>query len=182
MLPEKALKPYLLILSLLFVASFLVGVVVVPAAKAQAATIYQAIAEALGELPGGSLFVQILMHNFIAALLIIVLGSFFGIIPVLAICGNGFVLGLVFRLAADTVGYAEASVRILPHGLLEIPALLISSAYGLWIGVNAIRRVRKIESEPLGNQMRYALRRFLVIVLPLLIVAAAIETALILMQ
>jgi uncharacterized membrane protein SpoIIM required for sporulation len=92
------------------------------------------------------------------------MGSFFGIIPVPAIGGNGFVLGVVFRLAADTMGYAEGSVCILPHGPLEIPALLISAAYGLWIGVNALRRVRKMESVRIGNQLRYALRRFLVIV------------------
>jgi stage II sporulation protein M len=91
------------------------------------------------------------MHNFIAARLIIVLGSFFGIIPVLAIGHNGFVLGAVFRLATDTMGYVEASVCILPHGLLEIPALLISAAYGLWIGVNALRRVPRWRAYGLEN-------------------------------
>jgi stage II sporulation protein M len=182
MLPEKALKPYLLILSLLFAASLLAGAVAAPSLRNEVAKIYQAIAEALGGLPDGALFFNVLVHNMIAAFLIIISGFFFGIILVLAIGGNGFVLGVVFRLAADTMGYAEAAARVLPHGLLEIPALLIAASYGLWLGVNILRRIRGKETEPVGPQVKHALKRYIVVVVPLLVVAAGIVTVLILME
>jgi hypothetical protein len=44
---EKVLQPYLLILSLLFAMSFLVGAIVAPSAKMEAAKIYQAIADGI---------------------------------------------------------------------------------------------------------------------------------------
>jgi stage II sporulation protein M len=182
MLPERALKPYLLILSLLFAASLLTGAVVAPLAKTAAEEITKAIREALGDLPGGALFYNILVHDMIAAFLIIILGVSFGIIPVPSIGGNGFVLGVVFRLAADTMGYAEAAARILPHGLLEIPALLIAASYGLWLGANVLQRIRGKETEPVGAQMKHALKRYVIVVVPLLVVAAGIETVLILVQ
>jgi stage II sporulation protein M len=69
---------------------------------------------------------------------------------------------------------------VLPHGVVEIPALLIAASYGLWIGVMVVRRMRGKESTHLRVHIQHALRRYLVVVFPLLTVAAAIETALIL--
>ena len=77
------------------------------------------------------------------------------------------------------MGYPKAVLIQLPHGIFKIPALLISAAYGLWLGVMVVRRMRGKESTPLRFHIRHALRQFLAIVFPLLIVAAAIETALI---
>jgi uncharacterized membrane protein SpoIIM required for sporulation len=68
---------------------------------------------------------------------------------------------------------------VFPHGVFEIPALLISSSYGPWLGVMVIRRMRGKESTPLRFHIVHAFQRYLAVVFPLLIVAAAVETALI---
>ena len=73
-----------------------------------------------------------------------------------------------------------AALKVLPHGLFELPAILIAASYGLWLGVMAVRRMRGKESTLLRFHIEHAFRRYFAIVFPLLIVAAAIETALIL--
>jgi Stage II sporulation protein M len=87
----------------------------------------------------GSLFFFILLHNVVASLLLVGLGLLFGIIPTMAICSNGFILGVVYRQAAETFGHTNAAIKMLPHGIFEIPALLIASSYGLWLGVTVVQ-------------------------------------------
>ena len=61
-----------------------------------------------------------------------------------------------------------------------IPALLLAASYGLWLGVMTVQRMRGKESTLLRFQIEHAFRRYFAVVFPLLVVAAAIETALIL--
>jgi stage II sporulation protein M len=103
-----------------------------------------------------------------------------GIIPTFAIGANGFVLGVVYRQTAEVMGYSKAALKVLPHGVFELPALLIAASYGLWLGVMVVRRMRGKESTLLRFNIEHAIRRYFTIVFSLLIVAAAIETALIL--
>ena len=140
-------------------------------------------------LAGGALFFNILFNNVMASILILVSGVLIGIVPVLAVGSNGFVLGVLYRHAAEVagyspgaemLGYSKAALKVLPHGVFEIPALLISASYGLWLGVMVVRRMRGKESTHLRFHIGHAFRRYLAVVFPLLIVAAAIETALVL--
>ena len=111
------------------------------------------------------------------SILILVSGVLFGIIPILTIGSNGFLLGVAYRQVAEIGGYSKAALKVLPHGVFEIPALLIAASNGLWLGVTVIRRMRCKESTPLRFHIGHAFRRYLAVVFPLLIVAAAIETA-----
>jgi len=71
------------------------------------------------------------------------------------------------------------SLKVLPHGTIEIPALLLAGSYELWLGVTFVRRIRGKENTLLRVHIEKAFRRYFGVVFPLLIVAAAIETALI---
>jgi stage II sporulation protein M len=111
---------------------------------------------------------------------VLISGVFGGVIPTFAIGSNGFGLGVLFRQAAEVSGYSKAALQVLPYGVFEIPALLIAASYGLWLGVTAVRRMRGKESTLLRINIEHAFRRYFAVVFPLLIVAATIETALIL--
>jgi len=126
---------------------------------------------------GGILFFTILLHNVMATIILLISGVIVGIIPTFAIGANGFVLGVVYRQTAEVVGYSKATLKVLPHVLFELPALLIATSYGLWLGVEVIRRMRSKESMLLRFHIEHAFRRYFAIVFPLLIVAAGIETA-----
>jgi stage II sporulation protein M len=132
------------------------------------------------ELSGGMLFFNILVQNVMATIFVILSGVIVGIIPTFAVGSNGFGLGVLFRQAAEVSGTSKAALTVLPYGVFEIPALLIAASYGLWLGVTVVRRMRGKEPTPLKPRLEHAFRRYFAVVFPLLVVAAAIETALIL--
>ena len=178
---DRTIKPYILILSSIFVASFIVGTLGPVLLQKEASGAFKFIADALEGLSGGTLFFYILSHNLMASILILFTGLLFGVIPILAIGSNGFLLGVLYRQVAEGMGYSKAALKVLPHGAFEIPALLIAASYGLWLGMAVIRRMRGDESTSIRFHIGHASRQYLAIVFPLLIVAAGIETALMVM-
>lgn len=166
-------------LTLIFVAAFLVGTLAPSSTRHQMTDAFQVVADNYRDLAGGKLFFTLLLHNVMATIFVLISGIIVGIIPTFAIGANGFVLGVVFRQTAGVEGYSKAALKVLPHGVFELPALLIAASYGLWLGVTVIRRMRGKESTLLRSHIEHAFRRYFAVVFPLLIVAAAIETALI---
>ena len=177
---DQAIKPYLLILALVFAASFLAGTFVPSPIRRQMTEMFQAMAGDYRELSGGMLFFNILAQNVTATLFVVIFGVIVGIIPTFVVGSNGFGLGVMYRQASEVSGFSKAALTVLPYGVFEIPALLIAASYGLWLGVMIVRRKRGKEGTPLKTHMEHAFRRYFAVVVPLLVVAAAIETALIL--
>lgn len=177
---DQTIKPYLLILTLVLAVSFLAGTIAPTSIRRQMTEMFQAIVGNYRGLSGGMLFYNILLQNVMATIILLISGAIVGILPVLAIGSNGFGLGVLFRQAAEVSGYSTAALKVLPYGVFEIPALLIAASYGLWLGVMVVRRIRGKGSTPLRVQLEHAFRRYFAVVFPLLVVAAAIETSLIL--
>jgi len=177
---DRTIRPYLLILCLVLAVSFLAGTIAPSSIRRQMTEMFQAIAGNYRGLAGGMLFFNILLQNVMATIFVLISGVLGGVIPALAIGSNGFGLGVLYRQAAEASGYWKAALKVLPYGVFEIPALLIAASYGLWLGVMVVRRVRGKESSLLRVQLEHAFRRYFAVVFPLLVVAAAIETVLIL--
>jgi stage II sporulation protein M len=177
---DRAVVPYLLVLSALFAAAFLGGISAPPPVRQQVTDALQVVGEQYRDLAGGTLFFYILLHNVMASLLLLASGFLYGVIPVLAVGSNGFVLGVLCGQEAAAVGYSKAAMKVVPHGIFEIPALLFTASYGLWLGILAIRRIRGKEDAPLRVTVNHAFERYFAVVFPLLVMAAAIETFLIL--
>jgi stage II sporulation protein M len=140
---------------------------------------FQVVADNYRGLAGGKLFFTILLHNMMATILVLISGVLVGVIPTFAIGANGFLLGVVYSQAAEMTGYWKAALKVLPHGVFELPALLIAASYGLWLGVAVVQRMRGKESNLIRSHIEHAFRRYFAVVFPLLIVAAGVETALI---
>lgn len=86
--------------------------------------------------PEWSFFTFIFLNNAIKSVVVIFLGAVFGIIPFIFLMMNGVVLGWVVTMAASQgADMFELIVRgLLPHGIIEIPAIVIASGYGLQFG------------------------------------------------
>lgn len=177
---DRTIKPYLLILTLVFAASFLAGTAAPSAIRQQMIDVFKGVVGNYRGLAGGTLFFNILVQNVMATIFVVISGVMAGVIPTFAISSNGFGLGVLYRQASGVSGFPAAALKVLPYGVFEIPALLIAASYGLWLGVLAVRRMRGKESTLLRFHIEHAFRRYFAVVFPLLIVAAAIETALIL--
>jgi len=112
-------------------------------------------------------------NNLTASFLVFVGGIFLGIIPLFNGILNGFVLGYAAKLSVLENGVFSLW-RLFPHGIFELPALFISLGLGLRLGVGIFQEKTSFKSLFVNS-----LRVFLLIVVPLLIVAAIIEGSLI---
>lgn len=177
-LPEPAVRPYFFILSVLFALAFLAGMLAPPSIRGGLTEAFRLATEIYRNQTGGNVFLFILLNNLIATILMLLLGVAFGIISVFATGFNGFLLGVLCREASRIAGSGQAALSILPHGIFEVPALLLAAAYGLWLGVAVLQRARGRKDRDIGGQLKHALRKYATVVVPLLVIAAAIETAL----
>jgi len=144
-----------------------------------------------------------------------VFGIFLGIFPLIIIIINGYVLGFVANQTAMVFG-GGILWRLLPHGIFEIPAIMIAVGLGLKLGISLIHNciifynknisifllyilivlsilffpisiiiliiLTIINRELWGNLRRNlmnSLRAFILVVIPLLVVAGIIEGLLI---
>jgi stage II sporulation protein M len=146
---DRIIKPYILVLALIFTVAFLTGVFTPSSTREDLTKAFEGFAENYRGLEGGKLFFTIFLHNVVATIFMLISGIGIGIIPTLAIGANGFVLGVVYGQTAEIIGYSKAAMKVLPHGLFELPALLIAASYGLWLGLMIVRRMQRRERTPI---------------------------------
>ena len=130
-----------------------------------------------------ALFGAIFLNNVIALCATIALGGFFMILPIYFLLINGALLGY-FAEQFVQKGELDAFLKgIVPHGIIEIPAICIAAAFGIRFGVLVIKGLIKL---PYASRRKQAGRDFgvffkqilslLVILIGLLAVAALIES------
>jgi stage II sporulation protein M len=117
----------------------------------------------------------IISNNVLSTFLSILFGMFFGIFPLATTIINGYVLGFVSSVSVANGGILTLW-KLLPHGIFEMPAVFISLGLGLRIGMFVFQK-DKIKS--LTNYLINSLKVFLLIIIPLLIIAGIIEGVLI---
>jgi stage II sporulation protein M len=117
----------------------------------------------------------IFLNNALKTLLGILLGSLFGIIPVVFLLANGIALGVVFSLSVKSRGPWLSLLSILPHGILELPAVFLGTSIGLMVGSHVVKRLFGRAETTLGGELVRGLRFFCTVILPLLLIAALVE-------
>ena len=202
---NRFLRKYFLLALTVFLVFSVAGFIFYAARPERAGRDVRALAERLaGGLPPdaspGWLFLHLFWNNFRAA----ALGLAVGIIPFLSLpavgaAANGIALGLVAAFAgqAESLGTARLAAGILPHGILELPAVWLADAMGIFLCLEIGRRIRKpkraafgVLSDPNGLAspetalpadprddifLGDLVVTFGAVVVPLLLVAAAVE-------
>lgn len=130
-----------------------------------------------------SFFIFIFLNNSIKGVLIIFLGALFGILPAIFLLINGAVLGYLVHISAlKGLDIFDLIVKgLLPHGIIEIPAIIIACAFGLHFGGKVAATIFKRSAK--GSQrnaewsvfMRQTITASIWIVI-LLFIAAIIES------
>lgn len=118
----------------------------------------------------------IFSNNVTSALSVLFLGAFFGIFPLFNAVFNGAILGYVYSKAVPVAGFLVIW-RILPHGIFELPAIFISLGLGIHLGMSFFGKQKMITFK---RRFSESLKVFLALVVPLLMLAATIESFLIL--
>ena len=129
------------------------------------------------------LIVFIIANNIMSSFFSLILGIFLGIFPIGVIIVNAYILGFVANKTVVIEGFLVLW-RLLPHGIFEIPAVLISVSLGIRLGFlliyNCIKDYKNLRIKFLNN-IKESIRIFLLIVVPLLVIAGIIEGLLIIL-
>ena len=181
--PEQAnyfreLKPFMVASVLLIVAGAIFGIVSSISSPEIAGARSEAIKEFSRLFLGLSkpyLALAIFLNNGLKTLAVIVLGTFGGILPLIFLLVNGYVLGLVLHASLQSRGLFVFFLAIAPHGVFELPAILLGTSIGLMLGARAIKQMLGREERALGREVARGLRFFVTVIVPLLLVAALIE-------
>lgn len=120
------------------------------------------------------LVLLIFINNAIKALGLVFLGILLGLPPVFFIGLNGFVLGALGSALESVGGWRYVMASFVPHGVIEIPVILLATALGLTVGVESLRWLVRRESR-VKSQLSDCLKVYLRWILPGLAVAAIIE-------
>ena len=115
----------------------------------------------------GTLF----LRNSLAAALSVVLGPLLGIVPVLGALVNGLLVGLTFTYVSEA-DKIKTLLQLLPHGLFELPAMFMAWGLGIWQGIWVFQKSVK---PSFRVRRRKALRILVLIIIPLILIAAVIE-------
>lgn len=78
------------------------------------------------------------------ALISVFLGAILGLFPIFIALMNGFVVGIVAGKVLESNGVGYLLVGLVPHGVFEIPAILIAIGLGLKFGYLIISTIISI--------------------------------------
>ncbi|MFF3924787.1 stage II sporulation protein M [Paenibacillus lactis] len=133
--------------------------------------------------PEWSFFVFIFLNNSIKSVLVMLSGILLGVIPFIFLLVNGMVIGFLLKIVqASGESLFDLIVKgLLPHGIIEIPVIVIACGYGLAFGGLVFRSMlasgekrRGIAAEWRGFWRKLGTASLWVVVL--LLVAAMIES------
>ncbi|ASJ03145.1 hypothetical protein A3L09_07705 [Thermococcus profundus] len=135
---ERA-KEHFILLTAGFTAAAILGAVVALAMPEMSLRIFRDIGRSIANKVRADsplhTFASIYINNLSVATSAYALGIIFGIVPWIVILTNGFILGLVLAIVIsnDFLSPTQAVLAILPHGILEIPAIILSATAGIML-------------------------------------------------
>ncbi len=139
---------------------------------------FEPIEEMSGKIPSFAatifLIMFIFINNAVKSFATMILGLFLGFFPLIFVTFNGMLLGIVAFSEVEKSGLVPFLAGILPHGIIEIPAVVIS----VGVGFKLAHEVYKVILTSEGNirkEIARGISIFIHLVLPMLMAAAIIE-------
>lgn len=172
------LRLYILAAIAVFTVFYILGYAAAVSIPEVRDTIMSSVSEEvspLKELSPLSLMLGIFVNNAVKCLLVIVLGMALGIVPAFFMLANGLILGIVIGVTMSRTSLLYVLAGTLPHGVIELPMVFISAAIGLKLGVLALKALFG-KKEGLLDKVKEALLIYFIWILPLLFLAAFLET------
>ena len=150
----------------------------IPAPEFLAQQILELIEDLLEKTVGMSateLIGFIFFNNLKSSFFGMIFGVLIGIFPIISVVANGYLLGFVGALSVE-IGGSSVLLRLLPHGIFELSAVFISLGMGIKLGTIIFQKNHR---KSFRDYFLNSLRVFLLVVVPLLVIAAIIEGILI---
>ncbi|HWQ18529.1 MAG TPA: stage II sporulation protein M [Methanotrichaceae archaeon] len=173
----RSIRIYILISVLLFFGTAILGYIAAAYDPKFADTWLQSL-DALRwirDLSPLMIMVVIFAKNLFSCILSVLLGLGIGLVPMIVATSNGILLGVVAYNVIQKDGPLYLLAGIVPHGIIELPVVLICVAMGMRLGHLFILAVLKERSD-LSGETRMAIHLLFKRAAPLLLLAAVIES------
>jgi stage II sporulation protein M len=164
----KLSKKYIYVILVAFVLSVIIGFVF-PERFEIFDKLFSELAQEARGLNWIEMIFFILQNNIVACFFGLLFGVVFGIFPLYSIIFNGLGIGYILNKVFQVSGMSDFWM-LFPHGIFELPAVFISMGMGLRLGLLLLKGREEFKSG-----FYKSINSFLMIVLPLLILAAIIE-------
>ncbi|MGA2122329.1 MAG: stage II sporulation protein M [Methanoregula sp.] len=132
--------------------------------------------EVAGQMSGenpADMCVKLFANNFEACIFLFLGGASFGILTIFIMSLNGIVIGAIMELVSKDHSALFVAAAILPHGVFEIPAFIISGALGIMLAQSLI--AEWYGAGDTAPEAKHYARLFILYVIPLVAIAASVE-------
>lgn len=116
---------------------------------------------------------KIFLNNIEACIFLFLGGASLGIFTILIMSLNGIVIGAILEIVHKSHSVAFVAAAILPHGIFEIPGFILAGALGIMLSHSLVNEY--YASGDAASDAQRLSWNFLLMVLPLIAVAAAVE-------
>lgn len=116
---------------------------------------------------------EIFVNNIIVGIILFLGGVTLAFVTCAVVFVNGWMIGAFYHMSYEEMGLSEFLVAVLPHGIFELPAFVISGALGLMLA-NTVWQEMK-EGADAADYAASLGRKFVFLVVPLLLIAAVVE-------
>lgn len=132
--------------------------------------------EVAGQIVGkdtAEIFARLFFNNLEACILLFLGGASFGILTIFILSLNGILIGSIMEIVHKDHSVIFVAAAILPHGIFEIPAFIISSSLGILLAQSLINEW--YQGGDAAEESRGFARLFILYVVPLVVIAAFVE-------
>ncbi len=179
----KDIKEYILLSGIIFFIFFFFGIFFALLYPSLAQNYMEELSEQfsfLFSLSPLGLGAFIFFNNSIKVLLFMLLGIVFTIPTIFFLILNGWVLGYVVGIILPVIGIQGVLYSVFLHGFFELLGLFIGSGFGIMLGVSFYKEVKRNKCKKISDEAKKlllsSLRIYFYLILPLLLIAAIIET------
>jgi stage II sporulation protein M len=173
-------RKYILAAVAVFSVSFTVGILISALYPGASEKLLELLKETYGGITALDPFermLEIFKNNVRNSFMALLLGLGFGIIPFAFAAINGAVLGILVEFFYRKQGAFFVVAAIMPHGIIELPMVLISVGIGFRLGHAAYLSTRRQKTmHELLNEIKQGVIFYFRIVVPLLLLAAIVES------
>lgn len=172
------LLPYISVSLTLFASGMVLGLLVVyriPGLSDRFADTLANFVKIFAAMPPWKLAGAIFLNNAVKTLVAILLGTVLGIVPGFFLLANGVALGVALSLSIQARGVWLSILGLLPHGILELPAVFLGTSIGLMLGIQLIKRLCGRSATTMMSELGCAFRFYCTVIVPLLLLAALVE-------
>jgi len=174
----QSLKKYFIPIIVIFIFSLITGLFAAAVYPEKSISLIDWFKEIFGWITVLDPFermIAIFKNNALDSFLALVFGIGFGIVPVFIVAINGFFLGMVALVFSKETSVLFVLAAILPHGIIELPMVLLSAGIGLRLGHEVYLYFKGIRTN-LKEEFKRGIWFFIRFIAPLLFIAAFIES------